>query len=91
MVTYSCPIKFKLYFLGHFQNRAKGRNPGPEIQIEGQGIVTLISTEWSQGSSKSAKWIRKLKFSEELCDTEVTTVNENANNLQEHTLPSPSS
>lgn len=99
MVTYSCPIKclnLSYIFLAIFKTEEKGRirgigNPGPETQIQGQGIITLINTEWSQGSSECAKWIKKLKFSKELCDTEVTTLNEHANSLQEHILPSLSS
>lgn len=85
-------LTFKLYFLAFFKTEQKGRireigNLGPELQTQGQGTVTLLSTERSQGSSKSVKWIRKLTFSKDLCDTEVTTVSERASNLQEHILP----
>lgn len=89
-------LKFKLYFLAIFKTEQKGRirergNPGPVTQTQGQGTRTLFSIQRSQGSIKSAKWIRKLKFSKELCDTEVTTMSERAPNLQEHILSSPSS
>lgn len=64
------------------RSKEKG-NPDPETQIQAQGTTTPISIQWSQGSCTSAKWIRKPKFSKELCDTEVTTVVEHASNLQE--------
>lgn len=77
-VTYSCSVK--CLNLNHIswplskqrkRKEQRERKARPWDPDSGPGYCNTHSIRWSQGSRKSAKWIRKLKFSTELCDTEV--------------------